>query len=83
MATRSRKALFIQYRNTYSKNAINSTTLSLPMGSESYDAGNGVDYEMVGLIKKNNNNPYGNPEFSDSKQEIIPMMELNNLPPSW
>jgi len=36
---------------------------------------------MVGLIRKNN--PYGTPEFSDSKQEIIPMTELNNLPPSW
>jgi len=81
MATRSRKALFIQYRNTYSKNTINTTTISLPVNNEGYDSGNVVDSEMVGLIRKNN--PYGTPEFSDSKQEIIPMTELNNLPPSW
>jgi len=81
MATRSRKALFIQYRNTYSKNTMNTTAISLPVNNEGYDSGNVVDSEMVGLIRKNN--PYGNPEFSDSKQEIIPMMELSNLPPSW
>jgi len=81
MATRSRKALFIQYRNTYSKNTINSTAISIPTNIEGYDSSGGMDSEMVGLIRKDN--PFESKDYNESKQEIIPMTELNSLPPSW
>eukprot|EP00833_Pecoramyces_ruminatium_P013988 jgi/Orpsp1_1/1188020/evm.model.d7180000061900.1 len=77
MATRSRKALFIQYRNTYSKNTINSGAISLPINTESYDTSS----EMVGLIKRDNS--FEIKDYNEVKQEIIPMTELSNLPPSW
>jgi len=81
MATRSRKALFIQYRNTYSKNAITSGALSFPINSEGYDSSGGKESEMVGLIR--NENSFENKDYNDIKQEIIPMTELTNLPPAW
>jgi len=81
MATRSRKALFIQYRNTYSKNTLNSGAISIPTSNEGYDSSGGMDSEMVGLIKKEN--PFEMKEFDESKPEIIPMAELSSLPPSW
>ena len=81
MATRSRKALFIQYRNTYSKNAITSGALSFPINSEGYDSSGGKESEMVGLMKKENT--FESKDYHEIKQEIIPMAELTNLPPSW
>ncbi|ORX47594.1 t-SNARE [Piromyces finnis] len=80
MATRSRKALFIQYRNTYSKNTINSGAISLTVNNEGYDSSGGIDSEMVGLIKRDNNFII---KESGNKPEIIPMAELSSLPPLW
>jgi len=73
--------MFIQYRNTYSKNTLSSGAISIPTSNEGYDSSGGMDSEMVGLIKKDN--PFEIKEFGESKPEIIPMAELNSLPPSW
>jgi len=80
MATRSRKALFIQYRNTYSKNAT-SGPLSIPIHIGGYDSSSCIESEMVGLMKKENT--FESKDYHEIKQEIIPMAELTNLPPSW
>jgi len=77
MATRSRKALFIQYRNLYSKNTINSGTLSVQVNPEGNEAN---DSERAGLIKKNN--PF-EMSVDNVGQEIIPLNEIMGIPSYW
>lgn len=87
MATRSRKALFIQYRNSYSKNTINTTQINIAQNSTNYDS-NEDDYETMGLINKNSpiKNPMNTSDYLELKQNMIPMQNmqsLQSLPPIW
>ncbi|ORX65213.1 t-SNARE [Anaeromyces robustus] len=77
MATRSRKALFIQYRNLYSKNTINSESLSVQVNPEGIESN---DSERAGLIKKNS--PFVM-SMDNIGQEIIPLNEITGIPSYW